>query len=133
MYKAGTYKPQTFDEAVNLCSRLLLMFHHANINVIRLGLHSGGNVENGYLAGAYHPAFREVCESRIYLDLLRKYILDNNIKGRVTIYVLSSEISKVVGQKKCNIEILKTMGIDAIVKGSNKIKKYDFYMENTDK
>lgn len=43
------------------------MFRENNIKVIRLGLHSGGNVDEGYLAGAYHPAFRELCEGKIYL------------------------------------------------------------------
>ena len=60
--KSGEYTPQTLDEAVKLCARLLLMFRENGIRVIRLGLHSGGNVEDGYLAGAYHPAFRELCE-----------------------------------------------------------------------
>lgn len=44
------------------------MFHEKHIPVIRLGLHSGGGVEEGYLAGAYHPAFRELCEGEIYLQ-----------------------------------------------------------------
>ena len=62
LYKSGDYTPQTLDSAVPLCAKLLLRFHEAGIPVIRLGLHSGGNVEDGYLAGAYHPAFRELCE-----------------------------------------------------------------------
>ena len=68
LYKSRAYTPQTTEDAVKICSRLLMMFHEKNIRVIRLGLHSGGNVEEGFVAGAYHPAFRELCESRIYLD-----------------------------------------------------------------
>ena len=45
--KSGEYIPQTLDEAVKLCAKLLLMFRENNIKVIRLGLHSGGNVEDG--------------------------------------------------------------------------------------
>ena len=72
LYKKGEYIPQTPDEAADLCAKLIMMFHKADIRVIRVGLHSGGNVEEGYVAGAYHPAFREIAESRIYLSEIIK-------------------------------------------------------------
>ena len=68
LYRNGEYNPQNTEEAAELCKTLLMMFDDADIRVIRLGLHSGGNVEDGFVAGAYHPAFREICESKIYLD-----------------------------------------------------------------
>ena len=80
LYRSGEYKPQTVDEAADICSELLLMFHNADIRVIRVGLHSGGNVEDGFVAGAYHPAFREICESRIYLRKVFDEIERQNIK-----------------------------------------------------
>ncbi|MCD7827739.1 MAG: radical SAM protein [Clostridiales bacterium] len=129
LYTQGIYKPQSLDEAVNLCSKLIQMFNKAGINVIRVGLHSGGGVEEGYLAGAYHPAFREMCESKIYMDMFKNYISEKGINGKAVIYVAPSEISKAVGQKKRNIEALKTIGVNALVKGSPDLKKYEFYIE----
>ena len=73
------YFPLSVNESVEICSRLLGMFNDAGIKVIRLGLHSGGNVEEGFVAGAYHPAFRELCESRLYFEKCCKIIKDNNI------------------------------------------------------
>lgn len=124
LYNKGEYKPQTVDEAVTLCSKLLSMFNDAGINVIRLGLHSGGNVEEGFVAGAYHPAFRELCESRLYLEKCIQILEKNKIKDSVTIYVSPSEISKMTGQKRCNIEKLKSMGIFAKVKPDPSLGKY---------
>ena len=69
---------------------LLEMFTDAGIKVIRLGLHSGGNVEDGYVAGAYHPALRELCESRIYLEKIKNYIENEKITGKIMIYVCLS-------------------------------------------
>ena len=129
LYEKGEYTPQTVDEAVNLCSKLLDMFNEASIKVIRLGLHSGGNVEDGFIAGAYHPAFRELCESRLYLEKCRKLINDNNITGNITIYVCPSEISKMTGQKRSNIESLSQMGISAQVKPDAKLGKYMLRIE----
>lgn len=129
LYEKGEYTPQTVDEAVNLCSKLLDMFNEASIKVIRLGLHSGGNVEAGFIAGAYHPAFRELCESRLYLEKCCKFINDNNITGNITIYVSPAEISKMTGQKRSNIECLSQMGVYAKIKPDAVLGKYMLRIE----
>ena len=129
LYEKGEYTPQTVDEAVNLCSKLLDMFNEASVKVIRLGLHSGGNVEDGFIAGAYHPAFRELCESRLYLEKCLKLINDNNITGNITVYVCPSEISKMTGQKRSNIESLVKLGVYAKIKPDAKLGKYMLRIE----
>ncbi len=132
LYKSGKYKPQSVFESVELCSVLLKKFNEKNIKVIRLGLHSGGNVEAGYIAGAYHPAFREMCESRLYYGLITEYIRKNNISGNIKIYVCPTEISKVVGQKRSNIELLKSLGINAKVKSDASLQKYSLHIVRED-
>ena len=126
LHRSGEYTPETTQEAVVNCSVILDMFNNAGIKVIRLGLHSGGNVEGGFVAGAFHPAFRELCESRIYFEKLRKYIEEEKIKGKITIYVCPSEISKMTGQKKGNILLLEQMGVYAGVRGDGSLGKYEF-------
>ncbi len=128
-YKQGIYKPQTTEEATEICSKLLEMFTDAGIKVIRLGLHSGGNVEDGYVAGAYHPALRELCESRLYLEKCIREIRKNNHGNNITVYVNPSEISKMTGQKKSNILALSSMGINAKVKPDEKLTKYTLRIE----
>ena len=126
LYRSGEYKPQTVDEAADICSELLLMFHNADIRVIRVGLHSGGNVEDGFVAGAYHPAFREICESRIYLRKVFDEIERQNIKkGEITVTVGSSFVSMMSGQKKANTEKLREMGYILKIKQDSKFKKYE--------
>ena len=126
LYKAGEYKPQTVDEATDLCSELLLMFHEANIRVIRVGLHSGGNVEEGFVAGAYHPASREICESRIYLKkVLAEIERQGTEKGEITVTVGSSFVSMMAGQKKANSEKLREMGYNLKIKQDKNLKKYE--------
>lgn len=129
LYRAGKYVPQTLDEAVSLCAKLLLFFEKQSIRVIRTGLHSGGNVEDGYIAGAYHPAFRELCESEIYLSLVKE-VLASKPQGKYKIFVSSKEISKMTGQKRKNVIKLKDTGFDCTVHGADNLKKYDFYIED---
>lgn len=126
LYKAGEYKPQTVEEASELCARLIPMFTEKGIRIIRLGLHSGGNVEEGFVAGAYHPAFKEICESKIYFQNILKEIRRENIpKGDITLTVNKKCVSALVGQKRSNIEKLRSMGYDCRVEQNDTHKKYE--------
>ncbi|MBQ4257579.1 MAG: radical SAM protein, partial [Clostridia bacterium] len=65
LYERGEYRPQELSEAVDLCARLIDLFRQAGILVIRAGLHDEEGLRERRVAGPYHPAFRELCESRI--------------------------------------------------------------------
>jgi len=111
LYSDGIYTPQTLDNAVILASKLYTMFTDAGIKVIRLGLHS---IENdAYIAGPWHPAFSELCQSQIMLNSALKML---NIKGDYIIYVDKKDVSKMIGQKKSNLLFLKTKGFNCKVK-----------------
>ncbi|MCM1544560.1 MAG: radical SAM protein [Ruminococcus sp.] len=132
LYKQGRYMPQTLDEAVTLCSKLLIMFNDAGVKVIRLGLHSGGGVEKGYLAGAYHPAFRELCESRIYLDkALEKIRLDNIRPSEIDVTVGSKYVSQFIGQSGTNRKTLEKLGYKIKIKQDNTFKQYQINIQGS--
>lgn len=125
LYRKGLYAPQTVEEAAELCKKLLLMFEKEGIRVIRLGLHSGGNVEEGFVAGPYHPAFREICESKIYLDKVLYQLNEKSITGdEIEITVGSSFVSMLTGQKKCNILKLNEMGYKVKIVQNQEYEKY---------
>ncbi len=124
LYISGKYRVQPLDETVELCSHLLEMFDKADINVIRLGLHAQQDVCDGYLAGGYHPALRELCEGEIYFRKI-KAALEGKSQGSYEITVSSLEISKAVGQKKKNITRLSDLGYICKVKGDERYKRYE--------
>lgn len=126
LYRNGDYIPQTVESASDLCAKLLMMFFDADIKVIRTGLHSGGGVEGEYIAGAYHPAFKELCEGKIYLSKAMDYINKNSIeKGSIEIHVTPSAISKMTGQKKTNISFLRQMGYQSKIVADSSVPKYE--------
>ncbi len=130
LYRSGEYTPQTVEGAAELAAQLLLMFYEADITVIRTGLHSGGDVEGEYIAGAYHPAFKEICESKIYLRRVLEFIENKKIaKGSIGIYVSPKAVSQMTGQKKTNINALQKMGYNARVIADESIEKYDVYIK----
>ena len=115
LMRAGIFKPKGVEETVALCSKLIPMFENAGIKIIRVGLHSGGGVEENMVGGAYHPALRELCEGRIYRDKAEKILKEKN-KGEYTIYVGKGCVSKMTGQKRCNLDYLENLGYRCTVK-----------------
>jgi len=102
LYIDGRYKAQSIDDAVALCAGLLSFFDAKSIRVIRLGLHASQGIEQGYVAGPWHPAFRELCENVRYLKAAREALRGLKAQGAV-LSVNSSEVSKLAGQHRANI------------------------------
>jgi histone acetyltransferase (RNA polymerase elongator complex component) len=124
LYADNIYSPQSLEDAVSLASRLLSMFENAGIKVIRLGLHS---VEGeGFIAGPWHPAFSELCSSKLYLD---KALSILKIPGKYTLYVPKGATSKMSGQKRSNIIALKENGFECTVKETQELKDYEIIAE----
>lgn len=129
LYLKGEYIPQTLNESVDLCAFLLKMFWKNNIEVIRLGLHYSDELKKGMLFDNYHPAFKELCESRIFLDELRKQLgIDENTcfkeKVNYTVCVNPKSVSKLVGQGRDNIKQLEMQGVNIKVIQNESIPLY---------
>ncbi len=111
LYETGKYTPLTLDEAVDLSAELLELYEENNINVIRIGLQPTESInENGdVVAGPFHPAFRQLVQSRLMRNQLEKYFRNNEIHHieEVTIECSPKNISNIIGQKRENIHRLK--------------------------
>lgn len=129
LMKKGEFVPKGIPETVELCARLIPMFENAGIKVIRVGLHSGGGVDEGFAGGAYHPALRELCEGRIYYNHVLGE-LEKLGEGRYILGVSPQEISKMTGQKKQNLTRLREKGYECTVKGVEGLSKYEVEIQN---
>lgn len=114
LYESGLYQPQSLEGAVELCANLLELFTNQRIPVIKLGLHDGADLKDGMVAGPYHPAFRELCESRIMMRKAVSQIEEKGIpQGNILLRVNASSVSKMIGQNRENILRLAAMGYHA--------------------
>ena len=131
LYESGEFKPAGLDESVNLCALLLKMFSENNIEVIRLGLHYSDELEKGMLFDNYHPAFKELCESKIMLDEFLRIAGERNFrKGSILkVRVNPSGVSKFVGQKRSNILKIKNMGFDVRIVQDAAVSGYEIVVE----
>lgn len=124
LVRQGVYQPQDTEGAVELCSRLIPFFEERKIAVIRVGLHASEDVERDYVAGAYHPAMRELCEGRIFLRRAIALMENCPSAGRQMILEVNpSDVSKMCGQRRCNIAALEKMGYVVRVRGCAEVEK----------
>ena len=124
LYADNIYKPQTLDKAVKLAAELYTMFEENGVRVIRLGLHS--IEEKAYIAGPWHPAFSELCQSQIMLAGALKSLSD---KGNYIIYVAPGCVSKMTGQKRKNLVFLAGKGYNCRVREDKSLTGLDFRTE----
>ena len=129
LYRSDEYIPQTLDEATDICAELILMFYKENINVIRVGLHSGGGVEGGMLAGAFHPAFKELCQNKIYYSLMFSELSGLPKNKSYNIFVPAGALSQAMGQKKANLLKMRENGYECIIKECDSLKKYQIFVK----
>ncbi len=116
MWKRGEYKEHTVEDAVSLCSILLDMYEENNIPVIRLGLNPTDELSGGdAVGGAYHPALRELCEGRRFLNRELSFISSVDRDREVVFMVPRGKISQAVGQKRCNVNyIIEKFGVKSV-------------------
>jgi histone acetyltransferase (RNA polymerase elongator complex component) len=108
LWQEGAYREHTVEDAVQLCAELLDLFEKAGIPVIRLGLNPTEDLSGGDAAGgAYHPAFGELVYARAYLNKARALLQNTPSGAQVTLGVSPGSISKMTGQKRCNIVALE--------------------------
>lgn len=130
LMEKGEFVPKGVEESVALCSRLIPMFENAGIRVIRVGLHSDGDISE-YAGGAYHPAMRELCEGRIYLNSALSE-LENRVPGNYVLTVGKGQRSKMTGQKKCNLSYLNSRGFVCEVSEEDGLDKYTVKVRKKD-
>lgn len=129
-YFSGEYDPLTVEQAVEISKELLMLFNNKKIKVIRIGLQNTNEItdphnnESQVVVGPYHPAFRQLVESRLWYDVISNKIKSINSKVKdVQIDVNPCNMNDVIGHKKINIEkINSTYDINLIVKSNLKVK-----------
>lgn len=107
MYLKNIYKPYTLEEAINICEEIYNLYKKANIKVIRIGLQPTDNIAEGkdVIAGPFHPAFRELVESKSLNEKI--YSIFSKNKGDIVIRINNRRISKLYAGKKMFFNELK--------------------------
>ena len=127
--RKGLYSPLSLERAVELCAPLLWRFEQNGIKVIRVGLHASETLERRRTGGAYHPAFRELCESFLKRRQLEERLRLFPVGSEILVKVPASELSKTIGQKKANIIWAQKQGYRLTVRSDDSAKQGEWKVE----
>ena len=122
LYLNGVYKTYNLEESVRLCAEIMMLFEEHSINIIRVGLHYNDELVENQLAGDYHPAFKELCETEIFYKYIKSKLTVNK---NIIIYVNPKSVSKLIGQNKTNITRLSELGYNVTLKTDDTLGKYE--------
>ena len=105
MLESGDYTPFTLEETVELLAEIKEIFDRGGVHIIRMGLQTTDEITPGaaVAGGPYHAAIGELAENRIFYKKLLK-LLGGCESGEVKILCNPSEVSKIIGHKRCNAQ-----------------------------
>lgn len=121
MLESGEYTPQTVEDAVEISAKLYHYFNENGIYVLRIGLPDGEDLRKNYIAGAYHPSLGEMVISRDIRNCIEKVAK----YSEVNVLVNPRFISKVNGNKKCNIKYFEENGMQVNIIADSSIREYE--------
>lgn len=109
MFIKGEYAPLKLEEAVEQVKMLYSLFEENNVKIIRVGLHPSEGLISGenYVAGPFHPSFRELVLSALWREAFTP-LMTNKKNRNITVFVSPDEINYAVGYESSNKKMLKT-------------------------
>lgn len=81
------------------------------------------------VAGAYHPAFRELCEGYIFLNKIEEKLRNKDKNREYTVFVSKKCLSKAKGLNKRNEKALKNQGYYCKIKGKEFLDEFEIEVE----
>ena len=110
MTEQGSYRPLTLEDAVVRSARAVEVFEKHGVGCLRVGLCASEELtsETRVMAGPNHPALGELVWNEIYYQRLLRLVAEHQLSGNLLEMTVSKkEISKAVGQHRCNLERLE--------------------------
>lgn len=105
--QTGVYTPLSVSEAAARSARVLRIFRERGIPCIRIGLCASEDLvspEHVY-AGPNHPALGELVWNAYYYDEIKRILQEKHLLGKcITLTIPEKEYSKIVGQRRSNVE-----------------------------
>jgi len=112
MYRKGSYKPLTLNQAVHASGRLIVEAEKLGFNIIRIGLQESESLASAVIAGPHHPALGELALSCALVEKLTR--LNPNGPWQLS----KKDISKFCGHNGFGYKLLA----DATKKSFDEIK-----------
>lgn len=109
MAKRGEYIPLTVEEAAERSALALGVFEAHGVPCIRIGLCATEDLTSAeaVYAGPNHPALGEMVWNAYYYKKIKEAVKTAGLEGKdIVLHVPKGEMSKAIGQKRCNLNRL---------------------------
>lgn len=123
------FLPNSLEESVELCSKLIPLFESNNIKIIRLGLHYSDSLVQSSVFNNYHPAFKELCEAKIFYNSFMSQAKNFDKNTKFCVYINKKSLSKFLGQSKSNLKAFNNWGYSFDIKFDDSLNKYDLVIK----
>ena len=110
LMQKGEYKPLSIEDAVLRSAEVLRIFLERGVSCLRIGLCATEDLtdEARAVAGANHPALGELVWNELYYHKIHTCLKKDGLLGKkVELVVSKREVSKAVGQNRCNLSRLE--------------------------
>jgi len=108
LFLEGKYIPLELEEAIRVTKNIVRIFDESNVKIIRIGLHPSEGLlnRNDYIAGPFHPSFRELVMTSAWTDRFRD--LFNEKPGEtIEIRVNPADLHPAIGYYGKNRKLLE--------------------------
>jgi histone acetyltransferase (RNA polymerase elongator complex component) len=131
LFSKGKYNPLGMEEAIGITKNVVSVFDEYNVKIIRIGLHPSEGLlnRNDYIAGPFHPSFRELVMTSVWTD--RFSILFNEKPGEaLEIRVNPADLHPAIGYYGKNRKLLEKHFRIVKFRADRKIKEKTFYADH---
>jgi histone acetyltransferase (RNA polymerase elongator complex component) len=131
LFRKGKYIPLELEEAIRMTKSVVNAFEGSGVKIIRIGLHPSEGLlnSNDYVAGPFHPSFRELVMTSAWTDRFREVI--NGKKGDfIRIRVNPSDLNPAIGYYGKNRKMLEEKYRTVTFTADPKIKERTFHADH---
>jgi histone acetyltransferase (RNA polymerase elongator complex component) len=108
LFLEGKYIPLELEEAIRVTKNIVQIFDEYNVKIIRIGLHPSEGLLNrkDYIAGPFHPSFRELVMTSAWTDRFRDLLKEKSGEA-IEIRVNPAELNPAIGYYGKNRKLLE--------------------------
>ena len=128
LFLKGKYNPLGFEEAIEITKNVMKVFDEANVKIIRIGLHPSEGLlnRNDYIAGPFHPSFRELVMTSAWTDRFSD-LLNKKPGDIIAIRVNPADLHPAIGYYGKNRKLLEKHFRIVKFQADPEIKEKTFY------
>jgi histone acetyltransferase (RNA polymerase elongator complex component) len=108
LFLEGKYIPLELEEAIRVTKNIVRVFDESDVKIIRIGLHPSEGLlnRNDYIAGPFHPSFRELVMTSAWTDRFRD-LFNEKLGETIEIRVNPADLHPAIGYYGKNRKLLE--------------------------